>query len=139
MKKVCLKTLGNFGLNRTEITSLVFKLNPVNYRIFNSYKVLPLYSTEFKENEYQKYLNENYVKTGPALPPRGSTDPNNIGAFASYPHLNTACPMTSKSRISKKLEQRWPDAIGIGFPKCGTSATSFIDCHSKFVYRDGEG
>ena len=89
--------------------------------------------------EYEKWVAENFVKTGKAQAPRGSTNPNNIGAFASYPHLNTACPMTPKSRLVKNLRQRWPDAIGIGFPKCGTSATSFIDCHSKFVYRDGEG
>ena len=84
------------------------------------------------------YLKQTFVKTGNAVPPKGSKNKNNIGAFASLPHLNTACPLTSKYRLSLPLQQRWPDAIGIGFPKCGTSATSFIDCHPKFVYRDGE-
>ena len=53
-------------------------------------------------------------------------------------HRDTACPLTPKDRFKKKLIKRWPDAIGIGFPKCGTGALGFIDCHSKFVFRESE-
>ena len=55
---------------------------------------------------YEEYVKLNYVKTGKAVPPRGSTNPNNIGAFASYPHLNTACPMTPKSRLWCPVESK---------------------------------
>ena len=88
------------------------------------------------------YINDDnveYLKTGQAQPPRGSTNKNDIGYFPpKAPMLNTACPFTPKSRFLKTLEQRYPNAIGIGFPKCGTSTMSFLDCHSSFVYRDGE-
>ena len=48
---------------------------------------------------------------------------------------DSACPLSQIKRFDKKLTLRFPDAIGIGFPKCGTSALSFLDCHSKFVFR----
>ena len=51
---------------------------------------------------------------------------------------DTACPMTPKDRFKKNLEYRWPDAIGIGFPKCGTGTLGFIDCSSKLVFREAE-
>ena len=101
-------------------------------------KLIEYLKEKEKELIYSKYLKRNFVETQWAYPPKGSEIENNIGAFASLPHLNTACPLTSKYRLSQPLQQRWPDAIGIGFPKCSTSATSFIDCHSKFVYRNGE-
>lgn len=53
-------------------------------------------------------------------------------------HRDTACPKTPKSRFEKTLVQRWPDAVGIGFPKCGTGTLGFIDCHSKLVFREAE-
>jgi len=48
---------------------------------------------------YEEYVQLNYVRTGKARPKIGSTNPDNIGAFASWPHLDTACPMTPKSRL----------------------------------------
>ena len=44
---------------------------------------------------------------------------------------DTACVKTPYSRFYKKLTEKWPDAVGIGFPKCGTSTLSFLDCHSR--------
>lgn len=44
---------------------------------------------------------------------------------------DTACLKTPNSRFDKKLIEKWPDAVGIGFPKCGTSTLSFLDCHSR--------
>ena len=46
---------------------------------------------------------------------------------------NTACPMV----IRKEAEQthRLPDVIVIGFEKCGTETSSFMDCHPDVTYR----
>lgn len=113
-------------------------------REYASVSIVP--SIAFKKHEdkanndekYELYITDNYVATEHALAPKGSHNSNNIGAFAGLPHLDTACPLTSKTRLSSNRIQRWPDAISIGFPKCGTSALSFLDCHSKFVIRDSE-
>jgi len=51
-------------------------------------------------------------------------------------HRDTACPKTLKS-VTGRIS-RYPDVIGIGFPKCGTSTLGFIDCHSKMVFREAE-
>ena len=32
---------------------------------------------------------------------------------------DTACPLTFKNETRERIK-RWPDIIGIGFPKCGT-------------------
>ena len=53
-------------------------------------------------------------------------------------HRDTSCPVTPIERYQKPRRHRWPDAIGIGFPKCGTGAMGFIDCHSKLVFREAE-
>ena len=53
-------------------------------------------------------------------------------------HRDTSCPVTPIGRYEKPRRHRWPDAIGIGFPKCGTGAMGFIDCHSKIVFREAE-
>ena len=61
-----------------------------------------------------------YLKTGKAQPPRGFTNKNDIGYFPP----------------KAPLEQRYSNAIEIGFPKCGTSTMIFFNCHSSFVYRE---
>ena len=53
-------------------------------------------------------------------------------------HRDTSCPVTPIERYNKTRKHRWPDAIGIGFPKCGTGTMGFIDCHSKIVFREAE-
>jgi len=86
----------------------------------------------------EKYISENYYKTPDAVGYPGARDPKKTGAYANWPHLDTACPLTPNVRKEKSKTHRWPDGIGIGFPKCGTSAISFIDCHPRFVFRDSE-
>ena len=40
---------------------------------------------------------------------------------------------------NQKKIKKWPDIIGVGFPKCGTGAMAFLDCHSEMVFREAEG
>ena len=51
--------------------------------------------------------------------------------------------LSEKSIQTKKENQKrikkWPDIIGVGFPKCGTGAMAFLDCHSDMVFREAEG
>ena len=92
-----------------------------------------------EEKSWKKFLAENYVETSLAKANPKSKNPNNLGGWVpETKHRDTACPLTRKERLGKKLEFRWPDAVGIGFPKCGTAALSFIDCHSKLVFRLNE-
>ena len=93
---------------------------------------------DMSDAEYTLHLANNYVKTEKAHGYPEARNPNNIGAYADWVHLDTSCPLTIKSRLNKTLVHRWPDAIGIGFPKCGTSVMDFIDCHPKLVFRSSE-
>lgn len=87
---------------------------------------------------------ELYTVTPPAKPiyfpgPEGfSGGWPKLEEMALSEHRDTACPRTPNDRFKKELIQRWPDAIGIGFPKCGTGTLGFIDCHSKLVFRESE-
>merc|ERR1711937_192350 len=47
---------------------------------------------------------------------------------------DTACPLRNISRVKERID-KWPNAIAVGFGKCGTGALSFIDCHSEVVFR----
>ena len=49
---------------------------------------------------------------------------------------DTACPYTLN--FNGNRTERWPDAIGIGFSKCGTGTLHFLDCHSNIVIRENE-
>ena len=42
---------------------------------------------------------------------------------------DTSCPMTLVKKNQVRIK-RWPDIIGVGFPKCGTGTMAFLDCHS---------
>ena len=100
-------------------------------------------SSLFKTNRdklivYKKFINntENaYTKTPlPQLNPNSKSGYHGDGAW----NQDTACPSVKRTRLEKNLVFRWPDAVGIGFPKCGTGTLNFIDCHSRLVYRSAE-
>jgi len=97
------------------------------------------------EIEQKNILERDFVKT--PLAQADTNDPLVHGFTGVWPilsemplsgHRDTACPMTHTERSTKKLTKKWPDAIGIGFPKCGTGTLGFLDCHSKFVFRNSE-
>lgn len=86
-------------------------------------------------------ISKLYYDTPMAKPPKGSYSgfTGAFGLLSEVPlsrHRDTACPKTLKSTTGRI--QRYPDVIGIGFAKCGTSTLGFIDCHSKMVFREAE-
>ena len=46
--------------------------------------------------EYEKYIEANFYKTPAAKGYPNARNPNAIGAYANYPHLDTACPYRYK-------------------------------------------
>ena len=47
--------------------------------------------------------------------------------------------MTRVKDETNRRTKRWPDIIGVGFPKCGTGTLAFLDCHDDIVFREAEG
>ena len=100
--------------------------------------------SRISDEEWSNFIAKHYSKTAPAHANPQSHQRSYTGAWgipsevASSRHRDTACPLTPKERLEKDLKVRWPDAVGIGFPKCGTSSLGFVDCHSKLVFREAE-
>ena len=58
---------------------------------------------------------------------------------ATFRIYDTGCPVQIRNFTNTKpKKKRWPDAIGIGFAKCGTGSLAFLDCHPSIVFRKNE-
>jgi len=105
---------------------------PVDYdRFYAENDEAVTISTSPVENHPAKYINTAKVAPGWS------------GAWPSTRELpanqrrDTACPVTRVK--NKNRVKRWPDIIGVGFPKCGTGTLAFLDCHDDIVFREAEG